>query len=86
MFDTKEPIETYIKQDDSHGDNISVVVDKEEGQDFHDLTIGITEMLMEELDFIKSQGWTLCCIAKNLDDKQLIDIHFVETTLRKVKQ
>ena len=90
MFETGPIIKSYLEQDDSHTSPINVKVDKETYEDgkyqAHELTVTISELLAEEMNFIEQQGWSFCCLSRNLTIKAFTDVHFRETNIRKVKQ
>jgi len=89
MFDTAPIIKSFLEEDDSHMTPIDVKVTKEtynDGKDTaHELTVTISELLTDEMEFILSQGWSFCCLARNQTIQGFTDVHFRETCIRRVK-
>ncbi len=89
MFETAPMIKSFLEEDDSHITPIEVKVTKEtynDGKDTaHELTVTISELLTDEMEFILSQGWSFCCLSRNLITVGLTDVHFRETCIRRVK-
>jgi len=74
----EDEIYKLLREDESHGIPIYVRCYNEEHQKWRHIDIHISEMLQPEFQALAERGFELCCVAKNIDNKALIDFHFVE--------